>query len=250
MNWYYADGNTPVGPISEDEFHNLVKRKKIKAETLVWRSGMTEWQAYQEIKNQIATVRSKPAKLKEKTDDSRCSECGKAFSQKDMFAYGNSWVCAACKPDFVQKIKEGLPPEGAMLYAGFWIRFWARMIDSFIVSVIPLAVGFTAAFMAFSGNSNLLESLVPYLQPIMFVLVIGYETWFIGRFGATPGKMACKIKVVTADGGKVSYLRAFGRYFATFLSGIILCIGYIIAGFDKQKRTLHDHICSTRVIRK
>ena len=33
------------------------------------------------------------------------------------------------------------------------------------------------------------------------------------------------------------------------LSIVMLGIGYLIAAFDDQKRTLHDHICDTRVIR-
>jgi uncharacterized RDD family membrane protein YckC len=43
--------------------------------------------------------------------------------------------------------------------------------------------------------------------------------------------------------------RAFGRYFAKILSAIILGIGYIMVGFDSEKRGLHDMICDTRVIR-
>jgi uncharacterized RDD family membrane protein YckC len=82
------------------------------------------------------------------------------------------------------------------------------------------------------------------------VIAIGYETFFIGKYGATPGKMACKIKVVTADGGKVSYLLAFGRYFAKVLSSLTCLIGYIMAAFDDEKRALHDRICNTRVVFK
>jgi len=58
------------------------------------------------------------------------------------------------------------------------------------------------------------------------------------------------LKVVMEDGGPVSYGRATGRFFAEILSGMVCYIGYIIAGFDSQKRSLHDHICSTRVIYK
>jgi uncharacterized RDD family membrane protein YckC len=39
-----------------------------------------------------------------------------------------------------------------------------------------------------------------------------------------------------------------GRYFAQWISAIILAIGYIMAAFDDQKRALHDRICETRVI--
>jgi uncharacterized RDD family membrane protein YckC len=33
------------------------------------------------------------------------------------------------------------------------------------------------------------------------------------------------------------------------VSAILLCIGYIMAGFDSEKRALHDMMCDTRVIR-
>jgi uncharacterized RDD family membrane protein YckC len=56
--------------------------------------------------------------------------------------------------------------------------------------------------------------------------------------------------VVRPDGRPVDLGRAFGRYFAKILSAFILLIGYIIAGFDSEKRALHDMICDTRVIKR
>lgn len=81
-------------------------------------------------------------------------------------------------------------------------------------------------------------------------LLIGatYEIYFISQQGATPGKMACGLRVVTPEGGRIVG-RAIGRYFAKFLSAIILCIGYIMIAFDAEKRGLHDQICDTRVIK-
>ena len=60
--------------------------------------------------------------------------------------------------------------------------------------------------------------------------------------------MALGLKVIRADGGPISVGLAVGRYFAKILSALTLWIGFIIAGFDREKRTLHDHICGTRVI--
>jgi uncharacterized RDD family membrane protein YckC len=76
-----------------------------------------------------------------------------------------------------------------------------------------------------------------------------YEGVFVSRFGATPGKMALELKVVRPDGGPISLGRAIGRYFAKIVSWMILAIGFIMAGFDSQKRALHDMICDTRVVR-
>ena len=84
---------------------------------------------------------------------------------------------------------------------------------------------------------------------MVFLLVkLGYEIFFLGKYGATPGKMVCKLRVVTAEGGRFGYGRAAGRALAEILRGMICYIGYIMVGFDSQKRGLHDHICNTRVV--
>ena len=73
---------------------------------------------------------------------------------------------------------------------------------------------------------------------------------FIGRYGATLGKMALGLRVVTSEGAPVTYARALGRYFAKLLSAFLCGIGYLLAAFDEQKRALHDRICDTRVVRR
>jgi uncharacterized RDD family membrane protein YckC len=82
------------------------------------------------------------------------------------------------------------------------------------------------------------------------VIGVAYYVFFVGRYAATPGKMICGLRIVTAEGGKVGYGRAAGRFFAEILSALCCTIGYIIAAFDDEKRALHDHICSTRVVYK
>jgi uncharacterized RDD family membrane protein YckC len=84
---------------------------------------------------------------------------------------------------------------------------------------------------------------------ISTALVLGYVTFFLGGYGATPGKMACGIRVVRSNGEGVSYARAFGRVWAECLSSLIFCIGYIMAAFDGEKRALHDRLCDTRVVK-
>lgn len=60
--------------------------------------------------------------------------------------------------------------------------------------------------------------------------------------------MATSVKVVNEDGTPITMGRSALRYLAKMLSGLILCIGYIMAAFDEEKRTLHDRLCGTRVI--
>ena len=87
------------------------------------------------------------------------------------------------------------------------------------------------------------------IQFAVMLAGVTYDAIFVGRFGATPGKMICNLRIVHPDGSRLSYPRAFGRCGAKWLSGITFGIGYLMAAFDDEKRALHDQICDTRVIR-
>ncbi|HLK21033.1 MAG TPA: RDD family protein [Bryobacteraceae bacterium] len=255
MDWFYGDSGKQIGPIDETSFAALVASGIVRDETLVWHAGMANWQPY-------TTVRPapQPPPVPIASPDQRfCTECGRAYPSDELLAFGNSLVCAACKPLFTQKLREGIRPAGSVRYGGFWIRYLAVLVDSLIFSVLIVmvfAIGVIAFPVDFANigrsQADLLKLLaiegVVWLSALLFAAI--YETWMIGRYGATLGKMACSLTVVTSDGGKVSYGRALGRHFAKHLSSFILGIGYIMAGFDEEKRALHDRICDTRVIKK
>ena len=180
-----------------------------------------------------------------------CTECRVVFPVDDMIRHGNVYVCADCKPVFMQKLVEGAEIRtGKMRYAGFWLRLGAIFLDSIILAVanfgLALIVGLSMGQALGTEQRGL--GLTVVLMAIQLGTGISYETILIGKYGATLGKMAYKIYVVTAEGGRVSYLRACGRYFARVLSAFTLLIGYIMAAFDPEKRTLHDRICNTRVV--
>jgi uncharacterized RDD family membrane protein YckC len=176
-----------------------------------------------------------------------CCECGTQVEQEEMFHYENSWVCANCKPVFLQKIKEGVSTAGKLEYAGFWIRAGAKILDGIILTVINAILQFIIFSLAGKNQGALLAAVV-LTNLLNMAINIGYVTFFLGKFGATPGKMACKLKVVTPEGGDITYMRAFGRFWGEMLSGIILGIGFLMVAFDEEKRALHDRICNTRVI--
>ena len=255
MDWYYVRGEERVGPLNEADFESLVASGEISKDTLVWHEGMGEWQEYSRLHG--AKGSSDVAEVQAFVSGSEvCVECGNLYSPNDMVRYGESFVCAECKPVFFQRLQEGALLPGAMEYAGFWIRFGAKFIDLVLLGVVNGAVQMVMGMIvggagSMTGSEEIAFFIVIVLSSL-FSLFFGavYTTFFIGRFAATPGKMACGLKVVRADGDKVSYMRALGRHFAEMLSAIILYIGYLMAAFDEEKRSLHDRICDTRVIRK
>jgi len=253
MKWYYSENNQQMGPVEDAALGELVNSGRITPETLVWRDGMPDWLPYKNVSGEGISAASgiaEPTGIQ----TVRCTECGNYFAADEIISIGGGTVCAACKPMAVQKLKEGVRIVGVYHYAGFWIRVAAKIVDILILLVVRLVL-------------NLI--LIPGMQPMGFgrrptgaiaitFLIAGiglcincaYNIWFIGRFGATPGKMACGLRVIRADGEPLGYGRATGRYFAEWLCGLTLYIGYIMAAFDDEKRALHDRVCDTRVIYK
>jgi uncharacterized RDD family membrane protein YckC len=245
MNWYYAENGEKRGPVEFNTWTSLVSNGTITPETLVWREGMKDWQPYSQVARGAVMA---PAGV---LDANTCSECGNHFQSDDLVEIEGRNVCAGCKPLILQKLKEGTLAAGFLNYAGFWIRFGAKFIDGIILFAGNFVIQIVAGI-AISGAGDS-EATATVIGIILIVAQLGiqvvYTAWFIGKFGATPGKMACGLKVVMADGTPVGYGRAVGRVFAEWVSGIILYIGYLMVAWDPEKRALHDRICSTRVIR-
>ena len=67
---------------------------------------------------------------------------------------------------------------------------------------------------------------------------------------ATVGKRVLNLKVTDDFGNRISFGRATARYFSKILSGMILCIGFIMAAFTDRKKALHDMIAGTVVVKE
>ena len=184
-----------------------------------------------------------------------CSECGMVYFEDELIQFGDALVCGKCKPLFVQKLREGVAVAGEMVYAGFWIRVGAKIIDVIILYALGFVVVLLGGLFIVSSPSSGGHISTRFIAGNIFiammswVIQIAYPVYFLGKYSATLGKMACGLKVVRPDGEKISYARACGRAFAEGLSSLILGIGYIMVALDEEKRSLHDRICDTRVVK-
>jgi len=190
--------------------------------------------------------------------DLACSQCGRVFAPSDLVQIAGSWVCGGCKPAFLSRVMAGgAATAPTWQYGGFWIRVVARLIDTVILYVaqIPIQLLFIGRVL-FPGTRPPAESATALISATLWVTLAnwalrgGYEVLMLRYLGATVGKMAVGLKVVRADGSGLGWGVAVGRFFMYIVSGIILAIGYIMAGFDPEKRALHDRVCDTRVIYK
>jgi uncharacterized RDD family membrane protein YckC len=258
MKWYYVDDGQQAGPVEETEFPQLSRLGKLRADTLMWREGMANWEPFSAVcPTEYTTIATATrAAVPPAGNEAVCGECGGIFDKNDMIPHGNVYICAGCKPVFMQKLAEGAKLNtGELNYAGIGTRFGAVVLDGILLWIVSFVTQMLSMLVVTSAMRSQPQLFLVVQFALIFVqLVIGlsYETVMIGKYGATLGKMACKIKVVTASGGRVSYARALGRYFAKLLSGCpTLLIGFLMAVFDKEEhRALHDRICDTRVIMK
>ena len=197
----------------------------------------------------------------ENPDIRYCAECGRPAAATDLARFGDVLICPLCKNNYAQKLREGVAPvaaAGRYRFAGFWIRVVAAIIDSIILGVVNSIIQFTAVRPMLGITERAADPAAMFaalgaagaLGMVGMLLGCAYEAIFVSQMGATPGKMALGMKVVRPDGSRVDLGRAVGRYFAKILSMLILCIGYIMVGFDAEKRGLHDMICDTRVVRQ
>jgi uncharacterized RDD family membrane protein YckC len=243
--WYYAENGRQSGPVSNAEFLKQISRGAITPETLVWHSGMSAWEPYGGLAGKTAAG----------TGEAPCHYCGKVFPSAELIDFSGTRVCAACKPLFVQQFKENAEaaPPLTRRYAGFWIRVVASIIDGILCNIISqmFVLPLTLLSRAYAPGESAQLALVGLSSLIPIIPGFIYYTWPLVKYGATPGKMACGLKVIRSDGSALSWGRAIGRQFATMLSSMILFIGYIMAALDKvEHKTLHDIICDTRVIYK
>ncbi len=256
MTWYYADAGRQVGPIEENALDDLVRAGVVRDDTLVWRDGMPSWQPHGAARG----VRMAPAPMPAvpiAAGTGFCSECGRPFPLNQLVALGNATVCAQCKPVYLQRVREGGQAIGARRYAGFWIRFVARVLDTVILGIVltiimvPLSLMLGLGSIASADPSRSLGASFAILG-IYGVLNIGlqfaYEVYFVSKRGGELGKLILGLRIIRVDGSMLTAGQAAGRYLAYLLNSFTFGIGFIMAGFDSEKRALHDRICDTRVI--
>ena len=266
-NWYYADADQQrQGPLPAEELTQLFHQGRLRLDTLVWRDGLADWQPLRNFTQELA-LHQAPAEtfytpMETRPPEAQPSAPADPFAAAPASAFGTA---ASSQPD-----SPYAPPRatllsgnaavhgGEVVYAGFWKRVAANIIDSFVVGIVggiigAILGGIIGAIFGLNGGLGgggfLVIQLVTNLVSI--AITAGYYAWFHSSTNqATLGKLAIGIKVVRSDGEAISFARGVGRYFAFLLSSMILAIGLVMAAFTERKQGLHDMICDTLVVDK
>ena len=136
-----------------------------------------------------------------------------------------------------------------MIYAGFWKRFAAALIDGLITTILGVIVGgFFEILYGYSTRTSAgAESLLIVGLLVGWIYFSSFES---SNKQATLGKMALGVKVTDLKGHRIGFGKASVRYFGKFLSTLVIFIGYIMVAFTKRKQGLHDIITSCLVVNR
>ncbi|MBR9787466.1 MAG: RDD family protein [Vibrionaceae bacterium] len=133
-------------------------------------------------------------------------------------------------------------------YAGFWVRFGAVLIDTFLFLLITMPLLCWIYGDYYLNSDELILGSWDFLLNWIFPFV-GTVLFWVYR-SATPGKMALNLQVVNAETGEpLSVGKSILRYVAYYISIIPLCFGFIWIAFSGKKQGWHDIIANTVVVR-
>ena len=142
--------------------------------------------------------------------------------------------------------KVQIKESSAGVYAGFWMRFWAYLLDLVVIGSIHRLIIYPV-FRAM--DVSLVEDGI--FSPVSIATAVVFYLYFVlmtKYYGQTLGKMVFGLKVVEISGNRLSWGTVlFREWIGRFISATVIFL-YIIVAFTAKKQGLHDIFADTTVI--
>ena len=181
-----------------------------------------------------------------------CTTCGAQVTDGASYCGSCGAYLQQPPPDAVVSRGPAAGPHATVappVYAGFWLRGGALVLDSMILLGLGIGLVVVVALIdtsvlaeGDSGGADALELTGGVISWLYYALLES------SSLQATLGKRALGIRVTDLTGQQISFGRATGRYFAKVLSALTLGVGYLMAAFTERKQTLHDLVASCLVV--
>ena len=123
-----------------------------------------------------------------------------------------------------------------------WRRLAAYLLDTLVLLLWNALVFLVAIALApeFAERAPL-----PFIA-VVSALAYLWVGWAL--YGMTLGKWALGIRVIAADGRRLSWLRALARVPAFLAASAPLKIGFLAVLWDRRRQGWHDHLAGTLVV--
>lgn len=225
MQWHYVVDGRQTGPFEESDFQKLIDNNTVTDETMVWHEGMSEWSSFGSLEND-PSVASESVLPEPTATNGACRSCGRTFPTRDMVPYEGTWICAACKPAFFQKIQEGVAGTGGntpnadlMTYArdalqGSW----------------GIAIGFLVVFQLIQFACQLIPFAGLILLLIAGPMSLGVALFFLALTRGEEVRMGMMFHGFQRFG--TTFLAYFLVAIFTFLWSLLLIVPGILAAYS------------------
>jgi len=101
--------------------------------------------------------------------------------------------------------------------------------------------------------ARLIDVLIILLPSLIIPIIPSFLYWTLqqsGQHQATVGQRAMSIKVLSLDGGFVTFGQATGRFFANLLNIFTFLVGYFMFFFSSKKQCLHDYMSGCIIVKE
>lgn len=227
--WHVGRGGQSTGPYSTEQLRQMAAAGRISPGDLIWKEGMEKWTDCVTVQGLFPATRT----------------ATRSQSSPDFNPYQSPTIDATMP-------SSGEMGSGRIIYAGFFPRVGASILDTVFLTLITLipALGIGIASVMIvgpDGGANVAAAIGNLFGLIVGVAYyVGLET---SAKQATWGKQIVGIKVTDLNGRRITFGRALGRYFAKILSGCTI-IGWFMPLFTEKKQALHDIVAGTFVIER
>lgn len=131
--------------------------------------------------------------------------------------------------------------------ASVGMRFTALVYDVFPLLGLWFFAG--AIGLTLAGDQNKFARNLA-IQALVLLFTAGYFVISWTRGGQTIGMRAWRLRVIDEHGSRVGWMRAVLRFVLASLSLALLGAGFWWQFFDREKRSAHDAIARTRMVRE
>ena len=225
--------NAPMGPFSREQVAEKLQRGEFTLSSLAFVDGLAQWTPLRDV---LARVDAANPLLPPMPAPTLTTPVPVAAPIAPAYSYAAT-----------------MEPPAHLVYAGFWLRVVAIIIDGLVF--LPLTI---LSYVLEAAQNNAEDTSTKFL---LALVMMGYGLFIIvarwlyfalmesSKWQATLGKKALGLRVTGMDGQRIGFGRATGRYFGKILSALTLMVGFMMAGFTPRKQALHDMIAGTLVIR-
>jgi len=191
--WYYVQNNQQAGPVEELEIINLIRKKAINENTLVWNKEMIDWERAGKIDHfENLFIKPPPISLPPEIPN----------TETNLF------------------INNQANPQGRP-----WVRYLAKIID---ISIFTFIINYLTQI--FYPRINELNDVIYVVVTILLWCFI--EPLILVVFGNTIGRAILKTKIKRVDGNKIDLFIAYKRSILLYSRGMGLGIPFISVVFQ------------------